>query len=89
MSKKVTAVTYMVLVPEIRGTGPYRYVRQLRIDRVRSGKPSLARGEIAIKLRLNFNEDALLDSIPEIELDVSAFITAPDLAAPDSVEVAV
>ena len=76
--KTKTASAYLVLVPEIYGSGTYRYVRSLRVDRVRSGKPSLASGEIAVKVNLRFAESALLDSIPEITVDVANFAVGQD-----------
>lgn len=74
--KRVTAETYAVLVPDIRGSGEYRYVSGLRVDRIRSNKPALARGEVVVKLRLHFDEASLLDSIPVVEMDVTGFSVA-------------
>lgn len=83
MSDKVSAEAYLVLVPDIRG----KYVYGIRVDRVRSNKPSLNSGEIAVKIKLNFNKQALIDSIPVLDLDVSSFITAPARPEPESVEI--
>lgn len=80
-----TASAYLILVPEIYSYGQTRYVRSVRVDRVRSNKPALARGEIAVKVSLRFQESALLDSIPEVTVDVTNFAVGQD--APE-VEVA-
>lgn len=74
--KRVTASTYVVLVPDIRGSGEYRYVSDLRIDRTRTGKPALKSGEIVIRLRLHFDETALLSSIPTVDATVTGFTVA-------------
>lgn len=75
--KRVTAETYAVLVPTIYGSGNGRYVYSLRFDRIRSNKPSLARGEVVVKLRLHFDEASLIDAIPVVEMDVAGFSVAP------------
>jgi hypothetical protein len=77
MSRSNVAEGYIVLVPNIDDWGYGPRLRGVRIDRVRSGKPSLERGEIAFKLRLTFDEKALLEAIPVIDLDVSAFVSGP------------
>lgn len=81
-----TASAYLVLVPDIRGTGKYRYVSSVRVDRVRSGKPSLASGEIAVKVSLRFKDSALMDNIPEIAMDVTGFAVGHGI--PETAEVA-
>ena len=83
--KTITASTYVVLVPETYGSGDYRYVRGLRVDRVRANKPALSPGEIVVRLRLHFDEAALLESIPVVDATVSNFTVAQP--EPESVEV--
>lgn len=82
--RRVTAETYAVLVPVIYGTGDWRYVSSLRIDRTRSNKPSLNSGEIVVKLRLHFDEASLLSSIPVVDVEVTGFSAA--LPEPVSVD---
>lgn len=89
MSEKVSAVTYLVLVPDIYQSWGTQYVRSIRVDRCRAAKPSLKSGEIAVKVKLNFNKQSLIDSIPTIDLDVSTFITAPERPEPEFAEVGV
>lgn len=86
--EKVSAETYLVLVPDIYKYASTTYVRGIRVDRVRASKPSLRSGEIAVKVRLNFEKSSLIDNIPTVSLDVNTFITSPLAdAIPDSVEV--
>lgn len=86
--EKVSAETYLVLVPDIANWTGTSYVRGIRVDRIRSAKPALKSGEIAVKVRLNFEKASLIDNIPTVSLDVNTFITAPLAdAIPDSVEV--
>lgn len=79
----VTATTYMVLVPDTNGT----YVWGIRADRIRASKPALKKGEIAVKVRLNFRKQDLIEAYPVLDLDVSTFITPQSQAAPTSAEV--
>jgi hypothetical protein len=72
---KVSAETYLVLVPDIQKWGGEAYVYGIRVDRIRASKPALKPGEIAVKLRLNFEKSQLIDSIPVIDLNVSSFST--------------
>lgn len=72
---KVSATGYLVLVPDIRGSGTSQYVRAVRISKVTVGKPVLGSGEIAVKIILNFDEATLIRAIPEIEVDVKGFST--------------
>lgn len=69
MSRKIIAKGYLVLVPDIRGS----YVYGVRIDRYRKSKPDLMSGEIAIQIKLNFDEEHVLSAIPVVEADVTAF----------------
>ena len=73
MSDKVTADTHLILVPDIYNWAGETRVRGIRVDRIRSGKPSLKRGEIAVHLKLNFNKSDLIDAIPVVEIDVTTF----------------
>lgn len=82
---KVTAEGYLVLVPEANE----RYVWGIRIARYRRSRPALAAGEIAVKVRLHFQKQALLDAVPSIELDVQSFLSPSTPAAPESAEVSV
>lgn len=82
---KTAATGFLVLVPKISYSGTY--VHSIRIDRVRTSKPSLAPGEIAVKVKLNFDDAAIISAIPTIELDVQSFISPSAPAAPESVEV--
>lgn len=76
---KITAETYLVIVPEIVQWGSNKpWVRSARVDRLRTGKPSLARGEIAVRVKLHFDEQAMIDAIPVVEADVRGFLTAPE-----------
>jgi hypothetical protein len=71
--RKVSATGFLVIVPEFNYSKTE--VVKARIVRMRTSKPSLARGEIAVKVKLNFDADSLRDSIPEIEVDVNGFMT--------------
>lgn len=89
-NKIVTANTYLVLVPDIRGSGNYKYVSSIRVDRTRKDKPSLKSGEIAIKLNLQFNESQLIDSIPSLTVDVTNYaVGQPTANAVEVVEIGV
>lgn len=88
---KVTAEAYLVLDPDIRPTwnGVGHNVYGIRVSRLRSHKPALARGEVAIKLRLTFLKAALLDAIPVVDVEVGGFsvgVEAPaiEAGAPDA-----
>lgn len=69
----VSAVGYLVLEPELNHAG--NAVRGVRIVQHRANKPKLAQGQIAVKVKLNFDADALLNAIPTIEVDVGGFMT--------------
>lgn len=71
----VTAETYLVIVPNISNNGVWVY--GARIDRLRSGKPALAQGEIAVRIKLRFDKQSLRDAIPVVEADVNSFVSAP------------
>lgn len=73
MSKIVTAQGYLVIVPEYRAWDR-KVVTGARIDRLRIEKPTLKRGEVAVRVRLNFDAQALQDAIPVIEMDVTSFM---------------
>lgn len=78
---KVTAETYLVLVPDIKTYGTTTYVYGIRVDRSRNTKPRLNRGEIAVRIKLNFDKRQLIDAIPIVEADVTAFATpSPELS---------
>lgn len=70
---KVTADFYAVIVPDIRRYGKETYVYGVRVDRVRSGKPKLNKGEIPVRVKLHFDKQALVDSIPVVEANVGGF----------------
>lgn len=76
---KITAVTYLILVPDIyqwsSTTEPY--VRGIRVDRARAQKPRLNKGEIAVKVKLNFDKQQLIDAIPVVSVDVNDFRNGP------------
>jgi hypothetical protein len=74
MSKK-SASCYLVIKPDIHDYGTPR-VRSLRVTRMTAKKPSLASGEIAVKVTLNFDEERLIASIPEVSADVDVWNTA-------------
>lgn len=86
-NEKVTAETYVVLVPDTYEWGGQTRVRGIRVDRVRQSKPSLKSGEIVVKLRLNFDKESLINAIPVVDLDVSAFGTGPSSPTPESAQV--
>lgn len=69
---KVTATGYLVIRPELAYGG--KSVRAAHIDRLRIEKPKLNRGEVAVRVKLNFDAEALMDAIPVIEMDVTSFI---------------
>ena len=71
MSNKISAETYLVLVPDISSNG--QYVHGIRADRIRASKPSLKAGEIVVKLRLSFERSQLLDTISIVALDINSF----------------
>lgn len=73
MADKVTASTYVILVPTFWTSSGETYVRDIRVDRIRNGKPALKRGEVAVHLKLNFEEQDLIDAIPVVEIDVTTF----------------
>lgn len=83
--RPITATAYLVLVPSISGRGDWSYVSDLRVDRVRSNRPTIQPGEIAIKVRLTFNETSLLESIPVVDVNVGDFTVSPP--EPELVEV--
>ena len=72
---KVTADFYAVLVPDIWSWGGEPRVRGIRCDRIRASKPALKKGEIAVRVKLNFDKRSLVDAIPVTEADVFAFST--------------
>lgn len=82
MNKIVTASGYLVIVPEYRAWDR-KTVTGARIDRLRIEKPTLKRGEVAVRVRLNFDAQALQDAIPVIEMDVSSFMVPaqPEIVA--------
>lgn len=69
----VSATGYLVLEPELNYGGTA--VRGIRIVQYRANKPRLASGQIAVKVKLNFDADSLLNSIPTIEVDIGGFMT--------------
>jgi len=73
MTDRVAAETYLVLVPDIWTYAGSTRVRGIRVDRIRSGKPALNRGEIAVHLKLNFEKADLIDAIPVVEIEVKTF----------------
>ena len=78
---KVVAETYLVLVPDFWEWYGETRVRGIRVDRVRAQKPALKKGEIAIRLKLNFDKKQLIDAIPVVSVDVNDFSVAKN--APD------
>lgn len=78
---KVTAEGYLVIKPQMSWDG--RHIIGAKMDRLRIEKPGLARGEVAVRVRLNFDAKALQDAIPVIEMDVTSFIvpSEPEVVA--------
>ena len=72
--RKVAAEVYLVIKPYTYMAFGERKVRRLVVDRIRQSKPSLDRGEIAIRVKLTFDERAIIDAIPVVEADVPMFI---------------
>lgn len=70
---KVTADFYAVLVVDSYKYADTTYVRGVRVDRTRSAKPKLNKGEIPIRIKLHFDKQALIESIPLVEANVSGF----------------
>lgn len=70
---KVSATGYLVLSPEMNYSKTA--VTGIRIVQYRSGKPKLASGQIAVRVKLNFDADSLMQAIPTIEVDVDGFRT--------------
>lgn len=60
---------YVVLKPDINGD----YVYGVKAKALKQGKPALLRGEIAVKLNLRFLKSALIESIPQIDVNVATF----------------
>lgn len=81
MARSVTASVYLVLVPDIRGAESRQVVWGVRVDRMRTSRPRLERGEVAVRLRLTFDEQSLIDAIPVIDVDLT---NAPLVAAPQA-----
>lgn len=73
MADKVTADTYLVLKPDIKSYGSTTYVYGIRVLHARASKPSLKSGEIAVRIKLRFDKQQLIDSVPLIEADVTNF----------------
>ena len=82
--QKISASAYLVMEPIIYGSGDSRYVHHIRVDRIRMEKPSLKRGEIVVRLKLNFDEASLIESIPVAEMNVLGFSVSPP--EPEQVE---
>ncbi len=70
---RVTADTYLVLRPDIRTYGSTTYVYGIKVDRARASKPALKSGEILIRVKLNFDKQQLIDSVPVVEINVTDF----------------
>lgn len=79
---KVTAQGYLVIKPTYSWSDSSKVVGA-KIDRLRTDKPTLNRGEVAVRVRLNFDQQALQDAIPVIEMDVTSFIvpSEPEIVA--------
>ncbi len=82
MSKTVTAEGYLVIKPTY-GWYDKTKIEGAKIARLTQSKPSMQRGEVAIRIRLNFDAQALQDAIPVIEMDVTSFIvpSEPEIVA--------
>lgn len=72
--QKVSAKAYLICTPDIYGSGDYRYVHEVRVTDVRKGKPALRRGQVAVRVKLVFDERALIESVPEVEVEVPSFV---------------
>ena len=75
MSERVTAQGYLVIRPKL--SWDKKRLIGADIDRLRIDKPTMKRGEIAVRVKLNFDAQALMDAIPVIEVDVTSFIVPP------------
>lgn len=72
---RVTAECYLVMEPDIRGTGSSPYVAGIRVVKMTIGKPAIGRGQVVIKVSLNFDKRQLVDAIPEVTADIESFNT--------------
>lgn len=72
-ANKVTASAYIVLEPQYNRN--HTMVTGIRAAKMTAGKPALGSGQIAVRVKLNFDADSLMQAIPEIEVDVNGFST--------------
>lgn len=80
MSKSV-AEFYVVLVADTYKWSGTTHVRGIRADRMRTSKPKLNSGEIPVRVKLVFDDQSLIDSIPVVEAEVKGFSVSQ--AAPE------
>ena len=71
--RTVTAAVYLSLRPTYNSNKTA--VTGIGVHRITQGKPTLAAGDIAVRVKLNFDAESLMQAIPEIEVDVNGFST--------------
>ena len=68
----VSDTAYLVLVPVPNYAGK---ITSIKIDRLTKKKPSLSSGEIAVRIKLNFESEQLEETITTVEATIKGFRT--------------